>query len=135
MNNNDFNFETTDEWDDYIQSLNICQLKEMEEKSNFLFLTNPTSNFDVDEDFFADFDNYIQQLQLSELREIEKNALLLKEINQNTIKHKAKLTGLDEKIVLLIETRKEKATLEQLMVYCNKLHIPYQKFFPEFFLK
>jgi len=50
-----------------------------------------------------------------------------------TIKHKSKITGLDERIIILIETKKEKATLEQLMIYCKKLHLPFKNIIPEFF--
>ena len=31
------------------------------------------------------------------------------------------------------ETKKEKATLEQILTYCNTLHIPYKQILPELF--
>lgn len=135
MQTNINNIETIDEFDDYIQSLDISQLRQLENTSKFLFSADLSSNIDTDEQLYLEIDDYIQSLQLSELREIEKNSQLLKTINRTAIKHKSKITGLDEKIILLIETKKEKATLEQLMIYCNKLHIPFQQIAPEFFYK
>lgn len=125
--------ETIDEYDDYIQSLNINQLRNLENSGKFLFSCDLSTNIDTDENLYLEIDQYIQSLQLVELKEIESNSKLLKNINQTVIKHKSKITGLDEKIIMLIETRKEKATLEQLIIYCNKLHIPFQKIVPEFF--
>ncbi len=133
MQNKNVNIETIDEYDDYIQSLDISQLRELENSSKLLFTNNLATAVDNDEQFYLEMDYYIQSLQLSELREIETNSQLLSKINKTKIKHKSKLTGLDEKIIILIETKKEKATLEQLMIYCNKLHIPFQNIAPEFF--
>jgi len=135
MKDNKSNIETIDEFDDYIQSLDISQLREIENSSKFIFSTELSLNIDNDEQRYLEIDDYIQSLQLSELREIESNSKLLKSINQTTVKHKSKITGLDEKIIILIENKKEKATLEQLLIYCNKLHIPYQKMIPEFFIQ
>jgi hypothetical protein len=132
MQNNKINAENIDESDDYIQSLDINQLRQLEKNSTFLFSNEPL-NVPADDQFYLEIDDYIQSLQLSELKEIENNSQLLKNISQSTIKHKSKITGLDERIIILIETKREKATLEQLMIYCNKLHVPYQKIIPEFF--
>ena len=131
---NNINIETIDEFDDYIQSLDINQLRELENTSQFLFTNDSTPDFDNEQQLYLEIDTYIQSLQLSELREIENNSQLLKKINRTTVKHKSKITGLDEKIIWLIETKKEKATLEQLMTYCNKLQILFQKIAPEIFI-
>lgn len=132
MQNKSINTENIDQSDGYIQSLDINQLRQLEKKSTFLFSNQP-SDFSEEEHFYLEIDDYIQSLQLSELKEIENNSQLLNKINQSSIRHKSKITGLDEKIIILIETRHEKATLEQLLTYCNKLHLPYQKIIPEFF--
>ncbi len=134
MSNKKTNIELINENDDYIQSLNITQLRELENKSKFVFSTELSSIIDNDEQAYLSVDEYIQSLQLSELREIENNSKLLKSINHTTIKHKSKITGLDERIIILIENKKEKATIEQLLIYCNKLNIPFQKIVPEFFI-
>ena len=110
-------------------------MRELEKTSKFLFSNELSSKIDNDEQSYLEVDEYIQSLQLSELQEIENNSKLLKRINQTTIKHKSKITGLDERIIILIETKKEKATIEQLLIYCNKLNIPYQKIVPEFFIQ
>ncbi len=135
MQNKTENFESSiDGFDDYIQSLSINQLKEFEKSGNKLTNKTVVDKEENNENFDIEIDIYIQTLQLSEIREIEKNSQLLKNIDKQAIKHKSKITGLDEKIIILIETRKEKATLEQLLIYCNKLHIPFQKIAPEFFM-
>lgn len=132
MQNNKINIENIDESDDYIQSLDINQLRQLEKSSTFLFSNEP-SDFPEVEQSYLEIDDYIQSLQLSELKEIESNSQMINKISQSTIKHKSKITGLDERIIILIETKHEKATLEQLLIYCNKLHVPYQKIMPEFF--
>lgn len=132
MQNNKINLENIDESDDYIQSLDINQLRQLEKNSNFLFYNDPSDILE-DDQFYLEIDNYIQSMQLSELKEIESNSQMINKISQSTIKHKSKITGLDERIIILIETKHEKATLEQLMTYCKKLHVPYQKIMPEFF--
>lgn len=72
-------------------------------------------------------------MQLKELKELETNSHLLEKINEADLQHKVKLTGLERDIILLIETKKEKATLEQILIYCNTLHIPYKQILPELF--
>ncbi len=135
MKTKELEIKTADEFDDYIQSLNINQLQQTEKESMFLFSNEQSENNSAELSDYSDIDDYIQSLQISELREIEKNSELLKKISKSTMKHKSKITGLDERIILIIETKKEKATLEQLMIYCDRLHIPYQKMVPEFFMR
>ena len=122
-----------DEFDDYIQSLDIDQLRELEKNSKFTIADEMSRSNEVGEPNVMEVDGYIQTLHLSELREIENNCQLLKGIDETTVEQKSKITGLDENVIILIETKKGKATLEQLMIYCSKLHIPYQKIVPEFF--
>ena len=74
MQNNPVNIENVDEFDDYIQSLDINQLRGIENSSKFLFTTTASSQSDKEDDFYLEIDHYIQSLQLSELREIEKRA-------------------------------------------------------------
>ncbi len=133
MKNKKNNIENPDEFDDFIQSLDLTQLKKFEKESKYLFSNELPLVLEEEEQSYLEIDNYIQSLQLKELNEIENNSELIKKLNQSSTMHKSKITGLDERIIILIETKKEKATLEQLMIYCNKLHIPYQKLIPEFF--
>jgi len=128
------NKEFTVEFDNFIQSMDIKQLKQFEKESKYLFSNELPQILEEDEQTYLEIDNYIQSLQISELKEIENNSEFIKKLSQTSVKHKSKITGLDERIIILIETKKEKATIEQLMIYCNKLNIPYQKIVPEFFL-
>lgn len=118
-----------------MQSLDIAQLREVERNSELL-LQNDMSLL-ADENFedlkYDNTDGYIQNLQLKELKELEANSHLLEKINEADLQHKVNLTGLKRDIILLIETRKEKATLEQILIYCNALHIPYHRILPELF--
>ncbi|WP_207692359.1 hypothetical protein [Desulfonema limicola] len=133
MKNN--NLQTIEEQDDYIQSLDIARLHEMERNSEFLFQNDTSLQADNNaEDLkYDNTDSYIQQLQINELKELEINSHLLEKINEVDLQHKVKLTGLKRDIILLIETKKEKATLEQILIYCNTLHIPYKQILPELF--
>lgn len=133
MKNN--NFQTIEEQDDFIQSLDIARLHEVERNSEVLFQNDMSLQVDKNsEDLkYDNTDKYIQNLQLKELKELETNSHLLEKINEADLRHKVKLTGLERDIILLIETKKEKATLEQIMIYCNKLHIPYNQILPELF--
>jgi len=75
------NIDELEDFDDYVQSLDINQLREFEKKSSFLF-TNEFLNPNLDEDeFYFEIDNYIQSLQLAELKEIENNSKLINKIN------------------------------------------------------
>jgi len=133
MKNN--NLQTIEEQDDYIQSLDIAQLHEVERNSEFLFQNDMSLQADKNsEDLkYDNTDAYIQDLQLKELRELETHSHLLEKINEADLQHKVKLTGLERHVILLIETKKEKATLEQILIYCNTLHIPYKQILPELF--
>ncbi len=127
--------QITEEQDDYIQSLDIARLHELERNSRVLFQNGMSLQADRNsEDLKYDStDAYIQNLQLKELKELETDSHLLKKINETDLRHKARLTGLERDIILLIETEKEKATLEQILTYCNTLHIPYNQILPELF--
>ncbi len=133
MKNN--NLQTIEEQDDHIQSSDIARLREVERNSRFLFQNDMSLQADKNsEDLkYDNTDVYIRNLQLKELKELETNSHLLEKINEADLRHKVKLTGLERDIILLIETKKEKATLEQILIYCNRLHIPYNQMLPELF--
>jgi hypothetical protein len=129
-------FNSIDEQDDYIQSLSLKDLKKLNSKNQLLFQNSgeiiPESEYESP-DLIA-IDDYIQKLQLNEMKKLFDNPLSLKQIDENVILTKSKITGLDKNVILLIETKKEKATIEQIMTYCKGLHIPYQQLLPEFFI-
>ncbi|MBI4645124.1 MAG: hypothetical protein HY738_00670 [Bacteroidia bacterium] len=128
-------FNNTVEQDDYIQSLSLKELKELNKSNKFLFQNsgdiipeNEIENLNL-----IAIDEQIQKLQLNELKKIFETNKTAYKIDEISIIEKAKITGLDKNVIMLIETKKEKATIEQIMVYCSKLHIPYQRLVPEFF--
>ena len=71
----------------------------------------------------------LQQMPLEELRALKGNAIAL----SPTLEEKIHLTGLTATVIQQLETQKEKATLEQILTYCQRLHIPIQQFVPELF--
>jgi hypothetical protein len=129
-------FDTVDEQDDYILSLPLKDLKGINKKNKFLFQNKgeivPEPEFE-NPDLVA-FDEYIQKLQLTELKKLFESKSSIIQLDEVTIAEKVKITGLDRNVILIIETKKEKATLEQIMTYCKQLHIPYQQLIPEFFI-
>jgi len=129
-------FDNIDQQDDYIQSLSLKDLKKLNTKNNLVFQNCgeiiPETKFESP-DVIA-IDDYIQKLQLNELKKLFENSKSLNQIDENVIIAKSKLTGLDKNVILLIETKKEKATIEQIIIYCKGLHIPYQQLIPEFFI-
>ena len=124
-----------EEQDDYIQSLGIAQLHEVERNSEFLFQNEMSLQTDGNYEDLR-YDNtgaYFQSLPLKELRKLETNSHPLRKVNEADLQHKAKLKGLERHIILIIKTKKEKTTLEQILTYCNKLHILYNQILPEIF--
>jgi len=132
------NIQMVEDQDNFIQSLDIERLREIENQSKCLFQNDNLlqENCYYDDDLrYSNIDEYIQNMQLAELRILEKNSQLLEQINEIDLQHKVNLTGLRKEIVILIETKKEKATLEQIIKYCNRLHIPYERLLPELFVQ
>jgi len=129
-------FTNIDEQDDFIQSLSLNELKKMNEKNQILFQNNGEikPEAELENSNLIAFDEYVQKMQLSELKKMFQNKPANKQIDETEISEKSKITGLDKNVILIIETKKEKATLEQIMIYCKKLHIPYQKLIPEIFV-
>ncbi len=121
-----------EEQDFVIQNMSVAELRSLKRKS--VEIDNDIIQIDNEDEEYLDIDFYIQQLQLSELKKIVENSFLLKNINEDSLLHKTKLTGLDRNIVLLVENCKEKATLQQIITYCTKLNIPFKKFLPELYL-
>jgi hypothetical protein len=79
----------------------------------------------------AEMSDKIQSMSLKELRALKKTHRLVVTPSRA---EKVKITGLSAETIEKLETRKEKATLEEIMIYCNRLHISFQQFLPELFL-
>ena len=124
---------SVEEQDDLIQSLSLKELRAMSKKSVPISfeITDTQEEFD---EIHRTMDAYIQNLQLKELKQLVHNSFMLQSIQVEVLEHKAKLTGLDKYVILLIEKQKESATLSQIMTYCRKLNIPFKTFLPELYL-
>ncbi len=129
MKTNNLTYETTEKQDDYIQSLSINELKNsFVGKSVFKEQTN--SDIAISDEYL-ETDEKIQNLQINELRNFVNTTKQNKE--KYTIQYKITQTGLNENTILLIETNKYRATLEQLISYCKGLKISYKSFLPELY--
>ena len=129
--------QMVEDQDNCIQLLDIERLREIENQSTCLFQNeNVLQEHCYYENLrYSNIDEYIQNMQLTELRTLEHNSQLFEQINEIDLQHKVNLTGLRKEIVILIETKKEKATLEQKIKYCNRLHIPYERLLPGLFVQ
>ncbi len=129
MKTNNLINDTAEQQDSYIQSLSINELK-----TSFtgkpVFTQNINENITIAENS-TETDKEIKNLQINELRNFVNTA---KQKEQKyTIQYKIAQTGLDENTILLIETNKYRATLEQLISYCKGLRISYKSFLPELY--
>jgi hypothetical protein len=116
-----------------IQAMSIAQLKQFRQRSTRLNIVLEGAQHEEADNATTNMDTYIQQLQLSALRKIVENSQLLSKINEDSLRHKSNITGLDRNIVLLIENSKENATLQQIVTYCTKLNIPFKRLLPELY--
>jgi hypothetical protein len=116
-----------------IQAMSIAQLKQFRQRSTRLNIVLEGAQHEAADNATTNMDTYIQQLQLSALRKIVENSQLLSKINEDSLRHKSNITGLDRNIVLLIENSKENATLQQIVTYCTKLNIPFKRLLPELY--
>ena len=127
MKTNNFNYKTTEQQDDYIQSMSIDELK-----TSFVGKPIFTENENIGMiDEYDDIDEKIQNLQINELENFVNSAKQLEQ--NNTLQYKIKHTGLDKNSIQLIENNKHRATLEQLISYCKGLKISYKEFLPELY--
>ncbi len=125
MKISDFAYETPEKQDDFIQSLDISDIKANLIGQSVL-KAEPNAN-KLDE--YSEVDFEIQNLRIEELKQLSK-----KEETEISMQYKITQTGLNENTILLIETNKYKATLAELISYCKGLGISYRKFLPELFM-
>lgn len=124
MKTNNFTYKTAEQQDDFIQSLNVADIKSRIIGQSIMVGKAGTEN----EEEYSETDLEIQNLSLNELKQLSKS-----EKPTTSIQYKITQTGLDENTILLIETNKYRATLAELMSYCRGLNISYRKFLPELF--
>ena len=129
MKNNNLQYKTTEQQDDFIQSLTIDELK-----TSFVGKSIAIQKADENIESFDEYletDNEIQNLQINELRNFVKSEKQQKQ--KFTIQYKITQTGLDKNTIQLIENNKHRATLGQLISYCKGLKISYKEFLPELY--
>ena len=68
---------------------------------------------------------FLQNMSVKELKELFKSP--------TPIAEKTAKTGLSEKAILRVEKNRKKATLEEIIAYCQGLKISFQDFLPELF--
>ena len=78
-----------------------------------------------DEMEFTEEELMLQNMSLKEVKALFKNS---KAIAEKTAK-----TGLSEKAIKRVEENRKKATLEEIIAYCQGLKISFQDFIPELF--
>jgi hypothetical protein len=117
-----------------ILKMSLKELREMSKNSIVIFKNQGDIVPQMEEDETpeeAALSDLIQSMSLKELRALKKTHRL---VVTPTQEEKIKITGLSAETIERLETRKEKATLEEIMIYCNRLHISFQQFLPELFL-
>ncbi len=125
MKNNNFTYETPEKQDDFIQSLNVADIK-----ANIIGESLLKGKSDVTAtDEYLENDFELQNLPIRELKELS-----IQDKSNVSMQYKITHTGLNENTILLIETNKYNATLDELMSYCKGLNISYRKFLPELFV-
>ncbi len=114
-----------------IQKLPLKQLRKVVKNSVLLLKNNgeiqaPAEEIDIpiEKEIIS---TKIQQLSLRELRALRNKSNI-------NLTEKVTVTGLSQEIIQKLETQKEKATLEEIVIYCRSLHIPFKDFLPELFI-
>ena len=125
MNTNNFTYQTPEQQDDFIQSLNVSDIKNDIVGQSIMVGKAGAKN----EEEYLDTDFEIQNMSFNDLKQISEPKK-----ETYSIQYKITHTGLDANTILLIETNKYRATLQELMLYCKGLNISYKKFLPELFI-
>ena len=114
-----------------LQNLNVDELNNLKISSKFLFTSNNKNAVILQEDIDVSNDETIRELRINELKKLSINTSKLSDTEKILIQ-KSRVTGLEKNIIKLIENKKEKATLEQIIIYCSKLRIPINYFLKDY---
>ena len=117
-----------------IQNMSLDELKKFNENSTFIFKNDGRYPIDKEEEEDEELlhqDETIQNMSLQELRNLPTTKI---HINKPSLKEKAAITGLDKQVITKLEKQKEKATLQEIMIYCKKLGISFRDFLPELYV-
>jgi len=131
MNLNNLHFKNIEEQDNFLQNLSAKELKELSKQSTFLFKNEEVVAEDEDLESES-MDDLLMNMSVSQLKNLGKR-VPSKKRKAYLIAVKSKATGLPETVIQQIEKNKGLASLNDIMIYCQKLKIPYQEFLPELF--
>lgn len=130
-------FKSKEEMAVFIQNLPLNELRKIfEENSIFLFKNDGRYPIDKEEEEEEEDeelirqDETIQNMSLEELRNLPTTKI---HINKPSLEEKSAITGLDKQVITKLEKQKEKATLQDIMIYCRKLGIAFKDFLPELY--
>ena len=132
MKNNNFNI---DEMIDSFQSMSVLELRQIENDSPIVFQNNgeyPVNEFLSDEysDNMEKLTDAFYNISLAELKNIPTTSINVENLS---LEQKVLITGLENWVIIRLETQKENAALKEIITYCEKLNIPFDRFVPEIF--
>lgn len=127
-------FKSKEEMAVFIQNLPLNEFRKIfEENSIFLFKNDgryPIGKEEEEDEEMIRQAELIQNMSLKELRNLPTTKI---QIDKSSLDEKAAITGLDKQVITKLEKQKEKATLQDIMIYCRKLGIPFRDFLPELY--
>lgn len=126
-----------DEMIDGLQSMSVSELKQVEKYSEVVFQNDgeyPENDAFTDDyiERMEDFTDVIYNMTLSEIKNIPASSLIVENLS---LDQKVLITGLEKWVIIRLETQKENAALKEIITYCEKLKIPFNRFLPEIFSK
>ncbi len=122
---------------DSLQSMSVSELKDIEKNSVIVLQNNeeyPESDAFTDDyiERMEDFTDVIYNMTLSEIKNLPTSPIIIKHLS---LDQKVLITGLEKWVIIRLETQKENAALKEIITYCEKLKIPFNRFLPEIFSK
>jgi len=118
--------KTITEKDALLQELPLSQLKVYVDRTSFSTIENKVEEPVV---AYLSKDAALQNMAIQKLKTIAGKALY-----EIPLVEKVAKTGLSESSIQKIETNKNKATLEEIIAYCQGLEIRIRDFLPELFM-
>lgn len=127
-------FKSKEEMAVFIQNMPLNEFRKIfEENSIFLFKNDgryPIGKEEEEDEETIRQSELIQNMSLQELRNLPTTKI---HINKPSLEEKAAITGLDKQVITKLEKQKEKATLQEIIIYCRKLGIAFRDFLPELY--
>jgi len=117
--------------DEIIQNMSLEELRNL--PTTILFKNDGRYPIDKEEEEDEELvrqDEIIQNMSLQELRNLPTTKI---NINKPSLEEKTAITGLDKQVIRKLEKQKEKATLQEIIIYCRKLGIAFRDFLPELY--